>query len=205
MIANFARWLLFGCISASGAFAAQGQLQRVTGNIGTNPNNLAMHIYKPSKLASPTPLLVAMHYCGGSAQAFFTGTSYADRADTKGFIVVYPQTPSGRGCFDVATNATLTHDAGGDSQGVASMIKYAITNYKVDPKLVFLAGLSSGAMMTNVMAGSYPDLFQAAAIYAGVPFSCFGGPSAWNDACAKGQITKTAEQWVSLYLASLET
>ncbi len=75
----------------------------------------------------------------------------------------------------MASNQTLTHDGGGDSQGIASMIKYAIANYGVDKDHVFLAGLSSGAMMTNVMAGSYPDLFQACAIYAGVPFSCFGG------------------------------
>lgn len=49
-------------------YGAQNQLQQVTGNIGANPNNVGMFVYKPSKLASPTPLIVAIHYCTGTAQ-----------------------------------------------------------------------------------------------------------------------------------------
>ena len=52
-------------------------------------------------------------------------------------------------------------------------------------------------MMTNVMAGSYPDLFQAASVYSGVPFACFAGDNAWNSACAEGEIQMTGEEWVS--------
>jgi acetylxylan esterase len=119
-------------------------------------------------------------------------------ADTNGFIVVYPNSPRSGGCFDVNTNQTLTHNGGGDSQGIASMISYAISNYGVNPSKVYVTGTSSGAMMTNVMAGSYPNLIAATSIYSGVPFACFAGASDWNSACALGQITKTAAQWVSL-------
>ena len=52
----------------AGAYAAQNQLTQVTGNIGANPNNVGMFVYKPSRLASPTPLIVAIHYCTGTAQ-----------------------------------------------------------------------------------------------------------------------------------------
>jgi acetylxylan esterase len=51
-------------------------------------------------------------------------------------------------------------------------------------------------MMTNVMAGAYPDLFTAAAAYAGVPFGCFAGPTEWNSDCSSGLLIKTAEEWV---------
>ena len=58
-------------------------------------------------------------------------------------------------------------------------------------------------MMTNVMAGSYPDVFAAASASAGVPFACFaGGNYTWNDDCAKGRITKTADEWKELVLAA---
>ena len=77
------------------------------------------------------------------------------------------------------------------------MISYSIATYGVDPNMVFVTGTSSGAMMTNVMAGSYPNLMQATSIYSGVPFACFAGPNAWNSECADGDISMTPEEWVS--------
>ncbi|KAG8876695.1 hypothetical protein FRB97_003990 [Tulasnella sp. 331] len=185
-----------------GIRAAANQLVQVTANIGPNPNNVGMYVYKPTKLANPLPLIVAIHYCTGTAQAYFSGTQYANLADTYGFMVVYPNAPAAGGCFDVASNATLTHNGGGDSQGIASMVTYSIATYGVSASHVYVTGTSSGAMMTNVMAGSYPNLFQAASIYSGVPFACFAGPSAWNSACAEGDISKTAAQWGDLVRAA---
>ncbi|KLO11339.1 hypothetical protein SCHPADRAFT_831275 [Schizopora paradoxa] len=182
-------------VNALTAFAAQNQLQQITANIGPNPNNVGMFLYKPSKLASPLPLIVAIHYCQGSAQAYFSGTQYATLADQHGFLVVYPNSPRSGSCFDVNTPQTLSHNGGGDSQGIASMVTYAISTYGVDPSMVFVTGTSSGAMMTNVMAGSYPELFQAASLYSGVPFGCFAGASSWNSQCAEGDLIQTAEQW----------
>jgi hypothetical protein len=57
--------------------------------------------------------------------------------------------------------------------------------------------MSAVAMMTNVLAGAYPDLFAAASSYSGVPFGCFAGPTDWNSQCAQGQLIKSAEDWVS--------
>jgi acetylxylan esterase len=54
-------------------------------------------------------------------------------------------------------------------------------------------------MMTNVMLGSYPNLFKAATAYAGVPFGCFSGSSDWSSQCATGQLIKTGAQWVYAY------
>jgi len=187
---------------ATGVQAAQNQLVQVTANIGPNPNDVGMYVYKPTKLANPLPLIVAIHYCTGTAQAYFSGTQYATLADTYGFLVVYPNSPRSGGCFDVNTNATLTHNGGGDSQGIASMVTYSIATYGVSASHVYVTGSSSGAMMTNVMSGSYPNLFQAASIYSGVPFACFAGPNAWNSACADGDISMTGAQWGDLVRAA---
>ncbi|PFH52855.1 carbohydrate-binding module family 1 protein [Amanita thiersii Skay4041] len=189
--------LLVATLTVGGAFAAQGTLQQVT-NFGSNPTNVGMFVYRPSSVRTSPALIVAMHYCTGTAQAYFSGTQYANLADQLGFIVIYPDAPDSGGCWDVHTNATLTHNAGGDSLGIASMVRYAITNYHVDPNRVFMTGTSSGAMMTNVLAGAYPDLFRAGAAFAGVPYGCFAGPDMWNTACAQGTLTKTAQQWGDL-------
>jgi acetylxylan esterase len=157
-----------------------------------------MFLYKPAKLASPPPLIVALHYCQGTAQAYFTGTQYANLADSRGFMVVYPDAPDPGGCWDVHTNATFTHNGGGDSIAIASMVRYAIANYGVDKSRVFVTGSSSGAMMTDVLMGAYPDLFAAGSASAGVPYGCFAGSGLWSVQCAHGELIKTAQQWGDL-------
>lgn len=137
-------------LSTIGAEAAINQLQQVS-NFGTNPTNVRMYLYRPPNVVSNPALIVAMHYCTGTAQAYFSGTQYANLADThKSFIVLYPHAPDSGGCWDVHTNATFTHNAGGDSLGIASAVRYAISNYGVDASRVFATGTSSGAMMTQV-------------------------------------------------------
>ncbi|EIN04563.1 carbohydrate esterase family 1 protein [Punctularia strigosozonata HHB-11173 SS5] len=190
--------ILVGALAAV-AHAAQGTLQQMTGDFGPNPTNTFMFFYKPAQLANPPSLLVAMHFCTGTAEAYFTGTQYADLADQLGFIVIYPQSPDGSGgCWDVHTNATLTHNAGGDSLGIASMTRFAIDNWGVDANRVFATGTSSGAMMTSVLMGAYPDLFKGGAGFSGVAFGCFEGPDAWNEQCALGERIMTPQQWGDL-------
>jgi acetylxylan esterase len=97
-----------------------------------------------------------------------------------GFYVLYGNAPRSGGCWDVASSATLTHNAGGDSLGIASAVRYALKNWNVDPDRVFATGSSSGAMMTSVLMGAYPDLFKAGVVDSGVPYGCFAGSSDWN-------------------------
>lgn len=79
-----------------GAFAAQEQLINVS-NFGANPTAITMSVYKPAKLASPLPLIVALHECTASGQIYFESTQYANLADEYGFIVIYPTSPAGSG------------------------------------------------------------------------------------------------------------
>ncbi|OCB87628.1 carbohydrate esterase family 1 protein [Sanghuangporus baumii] len=162
-------------LSAAGAFAATGQLVQVT-NFGPNPTNVGMFVYRPARLANPLPLIMAIHYCSGTAQAYFQGTQYANLADTHGFMVIYPNAPDSGGCWDVHTQATLTHDAGGDSLGIVSQRSY--DDERSD--------------------GRYPDVFKAGSAFSGVPFGCFAGPDMWNSQCSTGQLIMTPEQWGDL-------
>ena len=63
----------------------------------------------------------------------------------------------GQNCWDVGTTASLTHDGGGDTQGLAEMIKYTITKYAADPTRVYIMGGSGGGMMTQAMLAVYPE------------------------------------------------
>ena len=162
----------------SPALSAANSLVQITANIGANPTKVGFYIYVPSKLQSKPPILVNPHACHGSAQNAFTGTQLATLADKYGYIMIFPDSPNTADkCWDVSSNATLTHNGGGDSLGIVSMVKYTLAKYNADPTRVFSMGTSSGAMMTNVLLGSYPDIFAAGSAWAGVAVSIVFLPS----------------------------
>lgn len=190
-------------------------------NYGTNPTGTRMWLYVPKNLAAKPAVVVGIHWCSGSAQAYYQGSQWARYSETYGFVVVYPQTPYTRdNCWDVASKMTLTHGGGGASNAIANMVDFVATQYGADRSRVFATGISSGAMMTvcwhrrvfgifhladntqNVLAATYPDVFAAGIAYAGVPAGCFMSaddiPDFWNSTCSTGQSIWTQQQWTNV-------
>ncbi|RDL29806.1 PHB depolymerase family esterase [Venustampulla echinocandica] len=187
------------------SLSANGALVSVP-NFGANPTNLLMNIYVPSKLATNPAIILALHGCSGTGEFYASQTKYNSLADTHGFITIFPSANHDNGCWDVASTKTLTHGGGGDSNGLANMISYTISKYNADPKKVFVTGTSSGSMMTNVLAATYPDVFAAASGYSGVAAGCLAGspsssPQAADPTCANGKVIKTSAEWTSVVKA----
>ena len=175
-----------------GPAASAATLTEVT-NFGPNPGNLRMYLYVPNALAPNPGVVVAMHGCNGTATGFYQSTEFASLADRYGFIVIYPQANKSIGgmtnCFDVWSNEALRHDGGSDPVSIVSMVRYVLQRYNADPERVFATGFSSGAMETNNLLATYPDVFKAGAPFAGIPYGCFG-PAGCGD--------KTPQQWGDL-------
>lgn len=214
-------------VLATAAMASAAQLQQVT-NWGDNPTNIQMFIYVPDRVAANPAVIVAvgnippfrrkkelktpvsistnttshpqqLHPCGGNARQWFSGTRLPSYADQNGFILIYAGTPNQSNCWDVQNPASLTHGQGGDAKGIVAMVNYTLNRYNGNKDKVYVMGSSSGAMMTNVMAGSYPDVFEAGAAYSGTAHACFAGaagatPFSPNQTCAQG-LTHTPQQW----------
>ncbi|KAJ3044399.1 hypothetical protein HDV00_002291 [Rhizophlyctis rosea] len=176
-------------------------LQRIT-NFGTNPSNLLMDVYIPDNLPTKPPLLLGIHWCTGSGEAFYTGTEWKQMADKYKFVVIYPTVTRtyGNKCYDVGSTLSTTHLGGSDSLSMYSMVQYALRTYNIDTDRVFVTGHSSGGMSTQMMVGAYPEVFKAGAAFAGVPFACFTPPdsSLWNAECATGKKVKSASGWGDL-------
>jgi acetylxylan esterase len=171
MLSIFTATLLLACVSTQQLSSSLDQIR----DFGPNPRNVSMYIYVPKNLPSNPPILVVPHWCHGTAQDAFKGRPYASLGDQHGFISIYPDSPNKADqCWDVSSNASLTHDGEG--------------------------GTSSGAMMTQVLLGSYPDVFAAGSAWAGVPFGCFAGDGygVWSDACATGKIIKNGSEWAAM-------
>jgi poly(hydroxyalkanoate) depolymerase family esterase len=166
-----------------------------------------MYLYTPSNVTANPAVVVNVHACHGKGtDVCSTNSAFAQQADKYGFLVVCPSAVSSDGCWDVHSTNVLTHDGGGDATGIISMVKWVIQNKSGDPNRVYVAGHSSGGMMTNVMLGSYPDVFKAGAAYAGVPFACYAQGTVdslgWNSNCAQGKVTMTAMEWGDLVRAA---
>ncbi|KAF1926314.1 carbohydrate esterase family 1 protein [Didymella exigua CBS 183.55] len=199
--------LLTTCLSVAAAATlgkrapTPGQLSQVT-SFGNATTAAGFYIYVPKNLAASPGVIVAVHYCTGSAQAYYNGSPYAALAEQYGFIVIYPSSPHSGTCWDVSSKATLTHNGGGDSNTIANMATWTVSQYNADASKVFVTGSSSGAMMTNVLAATYPDIFKAAIVYSGVPAGCFvsasGAVDAWNSTCAQGNSIATPEAWTDV-------
>ncbi|ROP35845.1 extracellular catalytic domain type 1 short-chain-length polyhydroxyalkanoate depolymerase [Saccharothrix texasensis] len=178
--------------------ASAASLTRVT-DFGANPTGLNMYVYAPDRLAARPALLLMVHYCGGSASAVHNGNGrdYVTAADRYGYVIVYPEATRDGRCFDVSTANALRRNGGGDSTGIMAMVSHARQRYNADPARIVVAGFSSGAMMTNVLAAQYPDVFSAGAAYSGVPAGCFAttNGSLWNSQCSGGNLLKSPQQW----------
>lgn len=243
LFSTFFRATTAGIVAQAVAVAAAGSLQNLTHVLtpAENPTGVGFYLYVPDGLAPPTtntttqrppPILVNPHWCHGSALAVYEAASFAPAlSDRHGFLVVYPDSPNlGDKCWDVSSPQSLSHSPPGgvgDSQGIVSMVRWVLREYHADRDRVFVAGVSSGAMMTNVLVGSYPDVFAAGSAFAAVAMGCFAdglwwnnasssfssSPSPsndstsplvdhWNEACAAGNVRHTPAEWASFVRAA---
>ncbi|KAI1404159.1 carbohydrate esterase family 1 protein [Hypoxylon fuscum] len=201
--------MLFSALISTGLMAgtALGASLTQVSNYNNNATSKAqMYVYKPDNVVENPPLVVVIHSCQSTAQSYFQNSAipWKSGSDKKGYITVWPSSPNSGTCWDVSSKQSLTHLGGGDSQAIANMILYAISEYKVDAERVYVTGGSSGAMMSNVLAATYPELIKAVSLYSGVPAGCFvsasGGVDQWNNSCSGGQSKATADKWKQVVL-----
>jgi poly(hydroxyalkanoate) depolymerase family esterase len=184
--------------AAQPAFAAS--LVQVT-SFGNNPGGMEMHIYVPDSHPANPGIVVAMHGCGGSGPAFYSGSEFASLADRYGFIVIYPSAEQQAGfgkCFDTWSAASKVRGGGSDPVSIVSMVTYAEQHYGGDPNRVYATGSSSGGMMTDEMLALYPDVFKAGAAFMGVPFDCFANAADYppgSSKCTGGSMDRTPQDW----------
>ena len=186
----------FFCASLSARGVSAATLQT---NVNYGANGAVMNLFVPDAVDDFPAIVVSLHYCNGAATNAAAWLTPA-LAEEHGFIVIAPGLPAGDGdgCWDVGSTQSLTHDGGSHSQAIARMVAFTVSEHGADAARVFVLGASSGAMMTNVLLGAYPDVFAAGAVFAGVPFGCWTAGDGWTSACADGQTTKTAQQWGDL-------
>jgi poly(hydroxyalkanoate) depolymerase family esterase len=146
-------------------------LAEVTG-FGANPGDLRMFSYLPDDLQPRAALVVVLHGCGQTAAGYDLGAGWSTLAKRYGFALLMPeQQPSNNahGCFNWFNPEDTTRDRG-EACSIRQMIARMVTDHAIDADSIFVTGLSAGGAMTSVMLATYPEIFAAGAVIAGLPF-----------------------------------
>lgn len=139
---------------------------------GSNPGNLRMFEYVPASATVKPALVVVLHGCTQTAAGYDVGSGWSTLAERYGFALLMPEQKSpnnGNTCFNWFNSEDIARDSG-EALSIRQMIEQMAVRHKVDRKRIFITGLSAGGAMTSVMLATYPEVFSAGAIIAGLPY-----------------------------------
>lgn len=129
-------------------------------------------LFVPSGAGSkPLPLLVMLHGCTQNPDDFAAGTNANELAEEQHAYVLYPaqaKVANMQKCWNWFQPADQVRDQGEPSL-IAEMTREVMSQHAIDPKRVYVAGLSAGGAMAVTMATTYPDLYAAAGVHSGLP------------------------------------
>ena len=143
-----------------------------TTGFGSNPGTLRMFSFVPQNLQQPPALVVVLHGCGQTAAAYDLGAGWSTLAKHYGFALLMPeQQPANNanGCFNWFNPEDAARGSG-EPCSIRQMIARMVFDHEIDTRRIFVTGLSAGGAMTSVMLATYPEVFAAGAVIAGLPF-----------------------------------
>jgi poly(hydroxyalkanoate) depolymerase family esterase len=151
--------------------AAQSPLVETTG-FGGNPGDLRMLSFVPAKLQPAPALVVVLHGCGQTAAGYDVGAGWSTLAERFGFTLLMPEqqrSNNPQNCFNWFNPEDISRDHG-EAASIREMIARLVADHGIDKHRIFVTGLSAGGAMTSVMLATYPEVFSAGAVIAGLPY-----------------------------------
>jgi len=140
--------------------------------VGGAHRTYLLHLPKGWDGKSPLPVVLNIHGSGGQASAQVTLTDLDAKADSAGFIVVYPE-GSGRfpgvHSWNAGSCCAYPHEKNIDDVGyIGAILDDLIRQYPIDTNRIYATGHSNGAMLTQRLACEMSDRIAAIAPVAGV-------------------------------------
>ncbi|MDQ0017412.1 poly(hydroxyalkanoate) depolymerase family esterase [Variovorax boronicumulans] len=149
--------------------------QWVKGTFSHQGRTIDYMLFVPASAANqpltPRPLVVMLHGCTQGAADFAAGTRMNDHARESGVIVLYPeqaQRVHGQKCWNWFKTQHQQRDRG-EPALLAALTQHVAAQQHADRARVYVAGLSAGGAMADVLGHCYPDIFAAIGVHSGLP------------------------------------
>ena len=142
---------------------------------GSHTHALLTRAYKlfvpPGRPERPRALVVMLHGCTQDPDDFAAGTGMNEHALEQGFVVLYPaqaQDANPSRCWNWFKHNHQQRGSG-EPAVIAGMTRAVMQAHGIDPRRVYIAGLSAGGAMATIVAAAYPDIFAAVGVHSGLP------------------------------------
>ena len=133
---------------------------------------LRYRLYVPAAGAqAPLPLLVMLHGCNQDAATFAAGTRMNQLAERRGFAVLYPEQSNRLNtlrCWNWFRVRGEPNES--ESELIAEMIENVCAEHAIEPRRIYVAGMSAGAAMARVLTARHGALFAACGLHSGVMY-----------------------------------
>lgn len=118
------------------------------------------------------PLLVMLHGCTQNPEDFALGTEMNWHAEHATCIVVYPdqsRRENLRRCWNWF-DARNQLRGRGEAAAIMAIVDKVLQTYTIDREHIYAAGMSAGGSMAIILGATYPDVFAAIGVCAGVAY-----------------------------------
>ena len=160
---------------------ARGKDSHTAGLFGRRRRlELGYRLYLPSGSSrrDSLPLIVMLHGCQQNSLSFAEGTRMNTLAEEGRCAVLYPEQSERSNplrCWNWFDSASLVGE--GEAGLIARLIDQVTERRPIDPRRVYVVGMSAGGAMACVLAVRHSRLFAACASHSGMMYGAASSPS----------------------------